>query len=254
MNAVRREIIEGIRTYKFLVLAIGIVLYAVLDPVMLKILPKLLENQTPGLDISKLMAFDQKAAVQNYMKSLTQIGILAAAFTFMKSTSEELKNGTLVQSIISGLKPSVWIGAKILVYGTTLLLLATAGMLLNAAYAGSLFGSGGIDYIAVIKSGLWFGLYFVMLLCVEIFTGCLTKSPAVTAIAGLAVAWLLPPFTGLLGIQHYSPVMLLNDANALSKNYQAELLPALLITLVFFSALFIASVLSVKNTEYGCRR
>lgn len=254
MNAIKREVMEGIRTYKFLVLAIGIVLYAVLDPVMLKILPKILENQTPGLDISQLMAFDQKAAVQNYMKSLSQIGILAAAFTFMKSTSEELKNGTLVQPVISGLKPSVWIGAKILVYGIALLILATAGIAVNAAYAGSLFGSGGFDYIAVIKSGLWFGLYFVMLLCVEIFTGCLTKSPAVTAVAGLAVAWLLPPFTGLLGIQNYTPVMLLNDANALSANFQAELMPALLITLAFLSALFAASVFFVKNTDLAGRR
>ena len=115
------------------------------------------------------------------------------------------------------------------------------------------YGASGIGIIAVIKSGLCFGLYFVMLLCVELFTGCLTKSPAVTAIIGLAVAWLLPPFTGLLGIQNYSPVMLINEANTLSINLQAELLPALLISLAIFSALFAASVLSVKNTDFGGR-
>jgi ABC-2 type transport system permease protein len=253
MNAVKREILEGIRTYKFLVLAIGFVFYAFLDPIMLKVLPEIMKSQAPGIDLQALMAIDRKAASINYMKSVSQIGVIIAAFVCMKATAGELREGTFTLPFIGGLKPSQWIGAKVLVYGSALLICSVAGMLLNAFYAGSLFSEGASDYLAVLKAGLWFGLYFVMLLLVEIFTGCLTQSPAIAAVSGLGVSWLLPPLSGLLGISGYSPSYLLEDANALSAAFPAGLLPPLLITAGILVLLYFASVRTVRYADLGRR-
>ena len=42
-----KEIMESIRQYRYLVLAVGIIVFAILDPLMLKLLPKILANQYP---------------------------------------------------------------------------------------------------------------------------------------------------------------------------------------------------------------
>jgi len=253
MNALKKEILEGIRTYKFLVLSVGFIFYAFLDPLMLKVLPSILPSQAPGVDFSQLIAMGQKAAAANYMKSLSQIGVIVAAFSCMKITAGELREGTLALPFISGLKPAVWLKAKALVYGAALLLFTVAGMLANAAFAGSLFETDALDYLAVVKAGLWFGLYFDMLLFIEIFMGCLTKSPAVTAVSALAVCWLMPPVSGLAGIERYTPAMLLRDADALSPEFAPGLLPAL-ITLGLLAALYCASICVIRRSELGRRQ
>jgi ABC-2 type transport system permease protein len=64
----KKEIMESKRQYKYIILAVGIIAFAILDPVMLKLLPKILENQLQGQgDLNLLIVSTPKAAINNYI-------------------------------------------------------------------------------------------------------------------------------------------------------------------------------------------
>ncbi len=63
----KKEIMESSRQYKYIILAVGIIAFAILDPFMLKILPKILEKQSQG-DLSSLFVATPKSAINSYIK------------------------------------------------------------------------------------------------------------------------------------------------------------------------------------------
>ena len=71
---------ESKRQYKYIVLAVGIIAFAILSPVTLKLLPKILGNQLKG-DLSSLFVLTPKSAINDYIKNLFQIGTLFTIFT-----------------------------------------------------------------------------------------------------------------------------------------------------------------------------
>ena len=63
----KKEIMESKRQYKYIILAVGIIAFAIIDPFMLKLLPKILEKQLQG-DLSSLFIATPKSAINNYIK------------------------------------------------------------------------------------------------------------------------------------------------------------------------------------------
>ena len=70
---IKKEVLEGIRTYKFLILIAGILFFAVLDPVVMKLLPEILKNQLGGLDVSAMVDFSQRGVMNSHLKNIFQM-------------------------------------------------------------------------------------------------------------------------------------------------------------------------------------
>ena len=83
---INKEIIEGIRTQRFLILAIGSLVFSILDPVILKLTPMILKSQAGGIDITSTSDLSQRAAIRGYMKNLFQISSLVIALNLMGVT------------------------------------------------------------------------------------------------------------------------------------------------------------------------
>jgi ABC-2 type transport system permease protein len=91
----KKEIVESIRQYKYIVLLVGILFFAISDPIMMKLLPKILKSQTNG-DLSSLFVVSPTIVLQNYIKNLFQLGAMFIVFTAAGSLCDEISTQKLV--------------------------------------------------------------------------------------------------------------------------------------------------------------
>src|SRR5450830_1412958 len=126
-----KEIKESIRNHKYLILAVGFIFWALLDPLMLKLLPLLLKNYMP-VDVSVLFStFTRDTAFQTFLKDIFQIGSLFIIFTLMGIISNEVYSKNLVFPYSRGLKPAGMVIAKYIHYLITISLFILIAFLTN---------------------------------------------------------------------------------------------------------------------------
>lgn len=86
----KKEFIEGIRQYKYIVFVIGIILFFILDLVMLKFFFFFVGNKIFVNLIYQLFEFKFKDVLVNYIKDFFQIGMLFVIFIAVGSINEEI--------------------------------------------------------------------------------------------------------------------------------------------------------------------
>ena len=128
----KKEIMESKRQYKYIILAIGIIVFAIINPVMLKLLPKILGQQLKG-DLSSFIVSTPKAAINDYIKSLFQIGTLFIIFTLGSNLNEEINEEKLIFPYSKGSQPAGIVLAKIIHYTIVVTILTFIGFLTCAS-------------------------------------------------------------------------------------------------------------------------
>lgn len=208
----KKEFMESIRQYKFIMLAFGIMLFALLDPIMLKLLPNILKNQLPA-DISSLFVVTQKSAVQGYIKDLNQIGLLFIVFIFSGTLSDEIYNQKLVFPYSKGARPVSIVLAKFLNYFLAVCIFTVLGFLVNYYYVTILFSKSPLDLSSLMPSILLVILYFTFNIVLTLFFSSIFKRGLVGGILALVVSISTMPAAGLKLAGKYIPYKLISDAN-----------------------------------------
>lgn len=211
----KKEILESIRQYRYVILAAGILTFAVLDPVMLKLLPMLLEKQM-GSELSSLIITTPKSALSNYIKDLTQIGNLVIIFTLSGILSDEIKSQKLVFPYSKGSSALGIVLAKLIHYTIAVSVLILIGFITAFYYSGLLFQGEGIELIGVLKAALLTSAYsFFNITLVILFSSIFKKGVT----AGFLVLF-IDALTGLLAtvdkIGKFMPYQLITAANQFS--------------------------------------
>ncbi|MFL0269707.1 ABC transporter permease [Candidatus Clostridium radicumherbarum] len=208
----KKEFMESIRQYKFIMLAAGILVFALLDPIMLKLLPTILKNQLPA-DISSLLITTQKTALQNYIKDLNQIGLLFIVFIFSGTLSDEINNQKLVFPYSKGASPENIVLAKFLSYSISVLIFTILGFLVNYYYVTILFTNNIVTFSSLIPAITLVFVYFIFNIALTLFFSSLTKKGLIAGITTLAVNFLTIPLAGIKSISKFVPYNLINAAN-----------------------------------------
>ena len=137
----KKEIIEAITQYKYIILAASFLFFAISDPIMVKILPEILKSQlTQGSgDINALLPpITQLTGMQNYIKNLFQIVTLVIIFTTCSGLSDEITTEKLIFPYSKGGLPNGIIFAKLTNYTVALTIFTFMGFLINYFYSGIL--------------------------------------------------------------------------------------------------------------------
>jgi len=213
----KKEIIESIRLYRYIILAAGIIAFAILDPFMLKILPMILEKQMAG-SLSSLIIATPKSAVINYINDLTQIGNLVIIFTLSGIVCDEIKSQKLVFPYSKGSSAAGIILAKTIHYTITVSLFILIGFLTVFYYSNILFDGEGVELLGILKSAILMSVYsFFNITLVILLSSFLNK--------GISVGFLviiLDVITGFFvsvdGIGKLMPYQLIGAANQFSFN------------------------------------
>lgn len=246
---INKEIIEGIRTHRFLIIAIGILGFSILDPVILKLTPKILESQAGGLDLSSMIELSQSAAIRSYMKNLFQISSLVVALNLMGIISTELKEKTLVLPYSLGSKLKETIIAKIIVYSIAVMLFSILGMTIASYYSSILFEMNSHSLLEIIKAGFLYGLYFSILTSLVTFFSSIFRKPILAGLLSLLTVYFMSPVTNFLNIVKYTPTYLLNEANELSSSFSGELIISIICTIGLILILTISTIVRINRIE-----
>lgn len=258
MQNIRKEIKYGLRTSRFLILAAGLFFFALLDPVMTKVvLPAVMQSQFPGLSpetLKGMFTVSQTACVQSYMGDVFEIGTIIVVFTLCGAVAQELKENTLILPVCSGKSFGSVAFAKLFVFGLALTLITTAAFIADYAYAGALMGFDMPSALPVLRSGLLQSAYMVFLLSCLMAFGALIKKPIPAGILTLAVAYGSHFIGGALNAEQFMPTGLMGAASSLSAGTDEALPIALLVTAAVTALLYVLAVLRLKSMELGQRQ
>lgn len=231
----KKEIMESSRQYRYIVFAIGILMFSILDPLMLKLLPIIMKNQLP-VDLAPLMVITPKAAVVNYIKDLFQIGNIFVAFIMGGILTEEINSQKLVFPYSMGTSPSGIVLAKTLHYTVTVAVLVFLGFFISFYYSGTLFTGDSADFTGVMVSASLMSLFFFFSITLSMLLSSIVKKGITAGFISLAVSLITSSLAGIEGVGKFIPYKLVQGANTFSMDDMTfTIIFMLLLCIVFIS-------------------
>lgn len=245
----KKEILESVRTNKYLILFIGIVFWALLDPLMLKLLPLLMKNYLPP-DIAVMFStFTRDTAFQTFLNDLFQIGTLFIAFTLMGLLSNEVSLKKLVFPYSRGANPAGVVLAKYIHYTVTISLFILIAFLTNYFYINRLFTGGMLSIEIALKSSLLYILYYSVLLSILLYFSSLFKKGIIAGITVLVLGYTLSIFNQFKVVRAYLPNYLLLKAADIGYIFDNSLIPTVIISFCIIILLIFFSILRMKKID-----
>jgi len=241
----KKEIMESKRQYKYIILAVGIIAFAILNPFMLKLLPKILEQQLKG-DLSSLFIATPKSAINEYIKSLFQIGTLFIIFTLGSNINEEINEEKLVFPYSKGSMPAGIVLAKIIHYTIVVTLLTFIGFLTCAYYGSILLQGEKVALSGIINSALLMSLfYFFNITLVTLFSS-IVKKGVIAGFITVMITFTSVIFVNLNTIGKFMPYKLVEGANQFTlENYSYTIAFSIMCSILFI----IATIFNMNKVE-----
>jgi len=203
----KKEFRGQLKTYRFLIVIALFFVFGLGTPLLLKYLHALIPAEDAVIGIPEFTAAD---AVQSYISSLGQLGLVAAVLVAMGSVAGERESGTAAITLSKPVGRGSFIVAKLGALSVTF----GAAMIVGAAgcylYTVVLFGNpGGSNFLIASLLG---ALYLLFCLAVTVMYSSFVKSPL--AAGGLSFVTLvaIAGTAGLPGIKYYSPGALVSWA------------------------------------------
>ena len=253
---IMKELRYVLRSGRILILFASFLFFALLTPVMLKIvLPMVLSGQFSGdvpQAIGGLTDMTQLDCIRNYMEDVLQIGTIIIAFTLCGLTASEIRDNTWVLPLCSGKRFERMIGAKLLVFGSLLILVPIIALFADYGYSGILYGFE-IDLLPILFSGLLQGIYVLFLLSCLMMWGVLLKRPIPAGFMTLAVAFGIHFVSSLLRFEEWTPSGLLAHADRLTPTLDSALFIPLVMTVILIVLMLALTLSRLKCMEWNTR-
>lgn len=208
----KKESLESIRQYKFFILAIGIISFAILDPFMLKLLPKILGSQFT-VDIDTLFTATPRFAVNNYIKDLTQIGYIVVVFTLSGILNEEIISERLVFPYSQGANPAAIVLAKVVHYAFLITFYIFIGFIIAYLYGGMILEGDRSSFLETMKSALCLSIFFFFSLSLVVFLSSIVKKSFIVGFLAIFINGSLSLLVKLDSIGRLIPNNLIVYAN-----------------------------------------
>ena len=212
--AVRKELLQGWRTYRWLVTLVVLVAMGMSSPLLARLTPELIRLLPNGDEIARLIPPPTATdAVAQYIKNMNQFGILLAVLLAMGAVADEREKGTAAMVLSKPMPRSAFLLAKFV---------ALAGVF---AVAFSLAGLACWYYTSVLFAALdparWLALNALLLVLCLVYVAttllCSTLARSQTAAGGMAIGLLVlvAAVEAIPTVGRWLPGQLLNWAAAL---------------------------------------
>lgn len=247
-TALRKELWELIRTYRFLVSAIVLVFFGFLSPLLAKYIRELI-SLVPDVDeIALIIPVPTTIdAVIQYVKNSSQFGILIALLLGMGSVAQEKEKGTAAMMLVKPLPRSVFILSKFA--ALTILFILTILIAASACYYYTYL------LFEALNVGAWLALNALLIIQILVYVAMTILSSTLLrtqiAAGGLAVGGMLVLviFGSIPGLGRYFPGELTNWGTRLILGETQASWAALIISLGIILASLTAAILIFRKQE-----
>lgn len=245
----KKELLESVRTYKMFILLTVFLLLGIMNPLIAKLTPEIVEMAMPaGMDITVADPTAMDSWLQFY-KNVGQIGVLVIVLVLSGMLSAELSKGTLINLLTKGLSRSAVIFAKF----TYMIVMWTGGYALSYlvtwGYTVFLFPKGEASHVLVAAFFLWvFGVFLLAVLMLgSVLAGNSYGSLLITG--GVFVVCML--LNMVPAVHKFNPLSLGMDNMALIQNTveAKELFPAVGIAAIIVVLALAGSVMLFRKKQ-----
>lgn len=236
---------EAKRQYKYIILAVGIIAFAILDPFMLKLLPKILEKQLQG-NLSSLFVVTPKGAINNYIKDLFQIGTLFITFTLASTLNDEINEEKFVFPYSKGSKPIGIVLAKIIHYTIVVIILTFIGFLTCAYYGSILFQGEKVALSGIMNSVLLMSVYYFFNITLVTLFSSFVKKGVTAGFITVMITFISAALVNLNTIGKFMPYKLVEGANLFTlESYSYTIVFSIMCSILFI----IATIFKMNKVE-----
>jgi|LGOV01.1.fsa_nt_gb ABC-2 type transport system permease protein len=253
ISVIKKDILEGLRNNKFIVIFAVFLFFAMFDPIMIKyIFPEIIKKQFPGITlemINDMVDMTQRGAIRSYMSDVYEIGVLVITFLLCGISAREIQDKTLILPICSGKRYEIILISKLVVYGSVTFIAAFISMIVNYYYSIILFGSSLQNILPIIKSGLLQGLFLVFVIVLLILIGVLIRKSILTGFLTLVIVYLTGFIGTIFNIQKFLPNGLLFETQQLVSVTTLAMWQTTTITLGLIIVLLLFSVIRLRSID-----
>jgi ABC-2 type transport system permease protein len=241
----KKEILEQIRTYRFLIVGGVLLFFALTTPLTLKYLPEIIKMAGESMQIS----VPPPTAVQSlteFASTALQLGVLLLVLVGMGSIANEYKNGTALLTLSKPVTRAAFVTAKMAALSLNLVVGLLISSLVCFAYSVWLIGSA--DLGAFMLQSLLLALFLVFCLSLTLLFSSLFKNSLAAGGLAMAVIILQALLSGLPGLGEYLPGKLPGWGLGILNGVTAPRWAALGITLGFSGlCLYLAQMILQKK-------
>lgn len=249
----KKELLDGLRNYRFLIIILAFLFFALMNPVMNKLLlPEILKSQLPNLTDELLYSLLTNTQVENiraYFSDTMQLSTFIIALTLAGMVAQEISMKTFLLPVSSGIRFGEIVLSKYLVYVVVIFIGTIVPALVNYLYAGVLYGFQLFSTAPVLRGAILQGFYMAFVLSVLMLFGTVTRRALSAGLLTLLLVYAMPYAGSLLKISRFLPSALIGEIQALAVIPAADTRITLAYT-VALSVLFVCfTVLRLSKTD-----
>lgn len=252
-QAIKKELLEGMRTYKFLIIIAVFMFFALMNPILNKmVLPQVLTSQMEGISeemVSQMVISSQRDCVRSYLVDVFEISTLVLVLALSSLVAGELRNKTFIFPRCSKKDFATLILAKLMVYSVFVTAVAVISAAVDYYYSGMLFGTDLPCIVPVLKSGMLQGLYYVYVIALVMLAGSFFAKPISAGLITLIPAYGTHIVSQLFKYDGFTPSGLLTEANMMAFNISTDVMQPIIITMVLVAILVILTIVRLETIE-----
>jgi ABC-2 type transport system permease protein len=185
----QKELLELFRTRRVLFLPLLFIALGISGPVLIRMLPLIVERSGPGLGMS-LPEMGPADGFQQFLELSRQFGLLAVILVFMGLVAGERRDGVLVTLFVKPVSRLSYLAARWAANALYALLSMVLGVGVALLYTLLLLGTP--DLRAALLAAVLYASYLLLAVSWTFFFSSLTRSPAAAAGLALLPLFLLP--------------------------------------------------------------
>ncbi len=213
-SAFKKEVLEQARTKKLLIAVILLAAFGMLSPLMAKLIPDIFASIPSLASYSSLIPPPTvNDAVAQYVKNLTQFGVLLALLFSMGAVAQEKDKGTAAMVLSKPMPRSSFLIAKFMAVSLTLAIAMAAAAIGGYYYTYFLFEP--LKATAFLEMNGLLLLYMLVYAAVTLFFSSLTRTQFVAIGGAAGVLIVFNILAALPNLGKYAPEAMISNAIAL---------------------------------------
>ncbi|MGE5327827.1 MAG: ABC transporter permease [Thiobacillus sp.] len=249
ITMIQKDLLEQWRSKKILIITIVMLFIAISSPIIAKLTPELLKTiDVPGLVI-KLPEPTYHDSIDQFVKNISQIGLLVIVFVVSGAISDEKNRKTLEILLTKPVSRIAFVLSKFKSYFFSISAIFIASTVIFYLYTTYVFGNFNMVNFAILSGNIL--AYILMIVSITILASAIVKNSVAAGGIGF-VSYILfgTIFEMIDSIKKYSPNTIFSNYKAvISGGWHSDLFWPLVTILAVIAVSVVGAVMIFKRQE-----